>query len=548
MAKRSPKLIFTEEERKSDVLGKSIQKADKAEQKLRKAESNVPKKRIKKGLSFEEVEKKKPTSGKKDAVKRAPAEETVGALSSHLRENEDDSASADAVHGAENATRTTARTGRFIQKESKLKPYRDVEKAEKEADKANLNALNKKASVQNSETVSNPYSKWRQKQNIKKEYAAAKKSGKGTKNASEVTKKAGEKAAAAGEKVTEFIAEHPKVFLIIGLIVGAILLFSMLFSSCSVMFNGVAGTITGTSYPSTDEAMLGAESAYCELERQLFDTISNYERTHDYDEYVYELDAIEHDPYVLISALTAMKGGEWTLSGVRGDLNTLFSRQYTLTQSVETEHRTRTVTNDDGTTGTETYTYTICTVKLKNNNLSHIPSEIMSENQLVMYATYMHTLGNRPDLFANSVYVSKYITDEYERYSIPPEAMQDETFAKMIKEAEKYLGYPYVWGGASPQTSFDCSGFVSWVVNHSGWNFGRLTAQGLLNKCTRVSPANARPGDLIFFEKTYDTVGASHVGIYVGNGMMIHCGDPIQYASVNSNYFRSHFLCYGRLP
>ena len=229
-------------------------------------------------------------------------------------------------------------------------------------------------------------------------------------------------------------------------------------------------------------------------------------------------------------------------------MSDLFARQYVLTETVTVEQRTRTVTNPDGTTSEETYDYYICTVKLVNNNLSHIPSEILSQDQLELYAAYMKTLGNRPDLFGDSVYVDKYINTEYDDYTIPPDALSDVKFAAMMNEAKKYLGYPYVWGGSTPSTSFDCSGFVCWVVNHSGWSVGRTTAEGLRQQCVRVSPANAKPGDLIFFEKTYNTVGASHVGIYVGDGMMIHCGDPIQYANVNSSYFSSHFMQYGRLP
>ena len=314
------------------------------------------------------------------------------------------------------------------------------------------------------------------------------------------------------------------------------------------MFEGASSAIAGSTYPSTDEAMLGAEQRYKELEANLNATISNYESTHSYDEYVYVLDTIEHDPYVLISTLTALHQGAWTLSDVEDDLTMLFERQYSLTESVTVEQRTRTVTGPDGSSYEETYDCYICTVTLVNNNLSHIPSEILSQDRLELYATYMKTLGNRPDLFSDSVYIDKYINAEYQDYAIPPEALSDTSFAAMMQEATKYLGYPYVWGGASPSTSFDCSGFVCWVINHSGWNMGRLTAEGLRQQCTIVSPSNAKPGDLIFFERTYNTAGASHVGIYVGDGMMIHCGDPIQYANVNSSYFKEHFMCYGRLP
>ena len=313
--------------------------------------------------------------------------------------------------------------------------------------------------------------------------------------------------------------------------------------------------------------MMAAETQYCELEAELQDYLDNYERTHDYDEYHYDLDDIEHDPYVLISAITALHGGEWTIDEVGGTIQMLFEKQYILTETVEAETRYRTETRtgtttytdpDTGETVTEEYeyevqvpyTYYICTVELENFNLSHVPVYIMSHDQLSMYATYMSTLGNRPDLFPSSSYVDAYYNTEYEVYEIPPEALADPQFAAMIEEAEKYLGYPYVWGGSSPSTSFDCSGFVSYVLNNCGvgWNVGRLGASGLLGICTRVSSANVQPGDLIFFEGTYDTTGASHVGIYVGNNMMIHCGDPIQYARIDTSYWQSHFLAFGRLP
>ena len=298
------------------------------------------------------------------------------------------------------------------------------------------------------------------------------------------------------------------------------------------------------------------------MEAELQQYLDTYESTHDYDEYHFELDDIEHDPYVLISAVTALMGKEWTLSEVGGILDMLFEKQYILTETVTTETRyrseTRTgyYTDADGNlhsyeyTVQVPYTYYICTVKLENFNLSHVPVYIMSQDQISLYAMYMATLGNRPDLFGGSEYIGKYYTADYEKYEIPPEALEDEQFAAIIKEAEKYLGYPYVWGGSSPATSFDCSGFVSYVYNNCGvgWSFGRLGAEGLRQLCTQVSAANVRPGDLVFFQGTYDTAGASHVGIYVGNNMMLHCGDPIQYTSLASSYWQSHFLAYGRVP
>lgn len=563
MAKKSPKLLFTDEERQAPELKRAVKKADKSIEKLEKAEAKIPKKRIKKKqrtidektgkvktkIMFEEVDKKRPSSNLKSEVKAVPVTIAAGTAVNVLRDGEDNSNSASTAHGIEKTAETSVRTAKFAYQSSKLKPYKDADKAEKRADKANLNALNKQAKYQSRDApVSNPYSKWQQKQAIKKEYAAAKKSGTTTKQASEVTKEAAKSVKESSKKIAEFIGRHKKAFAIIGGIAAVIIVICGVVSSCSVMFEGATSAIASSTYPSSDGAMMAAEQRYSELEQELSDTISNYESTHNYDEYIYELDDIEHDPYVLISALTALHQGAWELSDVENDLNDLFSRQYTLTETVRIERRAGTVRSADGTVSEETYDYRICTVKLVNNNLSHIPSEILTQDQLEMYAAYMKTLGNRPDLFGDSVYVDKYINSDYEDYAIPPDALSDVKFAAMMNEAKKYLGFPYVWGGSSPATSFDCSGFVCWVVNHSGWNVGRTTAEGLRQQCIRVSPSDAKPGDLIFFEHTYNTPGASHVGIYVGDGKMIHCGDPIQYANVNSSYFSSHFMQYGRLP
>ncbi|MGM9604716.1 MAG: C40 family peptidase, partial [Faecousia sp.] len=415
--------------------------------------------------------------------------------------------------------------------------------------------------------ASNPISRWQQKQAIKKQYAAAKHAGQtgGTAaKAAENTASAAKKATEEVKKAGEFIWRHRKGF---GIAIAFFLILAMLLnslSSCSVLFQSTLSSVAATTYPSKDEDMLGAEAAYAQMEADLQYELDHYEALHPgYDEYNFDLDEIIHDPYVLVSLLTAYYEGEWTLSQVQGFLAELFDRQYTLTETVEveiryrTETRTGTTTSVDPDTGEITteeyeyevevpYEYYICSVTLENFDLSHLPVYLLSEDQLSLYAGYMATLGNRPDLFEGYPNASQRL--EYTDYDIPPEALEDEVFAAMIAEAEKYLGYPYVWGGSSPSTSFDCSGFVSWVINHSGWNVGRLGAQGLLNICTPVSSANAKPGDLIFFQGTYDTTGASHVGIYVGNGMMIHCGDPISYTSINTSYWQQHFLAFGRLP
>ena len=397
-------------------------------------------------------------------------------------------------------------------------------------------------------------SRYLQKQKIKRQYAkqareAARQPAKAAEGTASVTGK-------LTEKVSAYIKEHPGRLL---LLLAAFLLLVVLqscMSSLVTVGNGVAGAIGASTYAADNADLLGAEAAYCALEDELQHYLDTYTRTHDYDEYHFDLDTIEHDPYVLLSIVCALHEGEWTLDEVRGTLQMLFDRQYILTEDVVVETRYRTETDTwtdaDGNTHTDTYQvpydYYICTVTLENFNLSHVPVYIMSEEQLGMYATYMATLGNRPDLFPGSGYIGKYVEGSYTDYDIPPEALDDEVFAAIIKEAEKYLGYPYVWGGSSPSTSFDGAGFVSWVINHSGWDVGRLGAQGLCNICTPVSSANVKPGDLVFFTGTYDTPGVSHVGIYVGNNMMIHCGDPISYANLNSSYWQSHFYRYGRLP
>lgn len=335
------------------------------------------------------------------------------------------------------------------------------------------------------------------------------------------------------DKLKEFFENNKKVFIWIGVGVALLVLLGAGISSCS-MFTSTGSSVIASSYLSEDDAMLGAEAQYCRMEQELQSYLDTYESTHNYDEYHFDLDDIEHDPYVLISILSALHEGEFTLDEVQGTLQMLFEKQYILTEEVivETRYRTETDTwtDADGNTHTETYRvpydYYICNVKLENFNLSHVPVYIMSQEQLSMYATYMSVLGNREDLFGDSPYVDKYITNPPADYDVNPEYLNDERFATLITEAEKYLGYPYVWGGSNPDTSFDCSGFVSYVLTNSGLvNTGRLGAQGLYNVCTPVSKANAQPGDLIFFVGTYDTPGVSHVGIYVGDGVMIHCGD-----------------------
>ena len=578
MSKRSPRLLFTDEELAAPELKKAIRKADKRMKKLEKAEAKIPKKTVKKKqrvvdpktgtvttrLSFEEVDKKRPPSKLTHALRDAPGAAALSAVHREIREHEQDNVGVESAHGVEQAVERAVRLAQHAHRSHKEKPYRRADRAEAKADRANLRALDKTAQHHDPQFSSNPYSRWQQKQAIKKEYAAAKagKSAGNTVRASEATAKAARKAAENTKKAGEFIARHKKGFLIVGGIAAMLVLILCTVSSCSVLIQGGATGVNVSTYPSEDADMLAAEAQYCAMEAELQQYLDTYESTHDYDEYHFDLDDIEHDPYVLISAVTALMGREWTISEVGGILDMLFEKQYILTETVTTETRYRSETRTGYYTDAEgnlhsyeytvqvPYTYYICTVKLENFNLSHVPVYIMSQDQLSLYAMYMATLGNRPDLFGGSEYIGKYYTADYEKYEIPPEALEDAQFAAIIKEAEKYLGYPYVWGGSTPATSFDCSGFVSYVYNNCGvgWSFGRLGAEGLRQLCTRVSAANVRPGDLVFFQGTYDTTGASHVGIYVGNNMMLHCGDPIQYTSLNSSYWQSHFLAYGRVP
>ncbi len=568
--KREPRLQFSDADLAEPKLEKPIKQVKKAAAKADKAQAKIPKKtvvkkergfdpatgKVKTQLRFEEVDKKKPASKLTHAVQDAPANFVLSQVHREVRQSEDDNVGVEAAHKVEQAVESGGRLVQSAHRAHQLKPYRAAIRAEKKLERANIDALQKKAEIDR--PTSNPVSKWQQKQAIKKQYAAAKhnQAAQTTAKAAENTAKAAKKAAEKAEKAGKYVWEHRRGFAIAAAILLMLAFLLNGLSSCSVLMDGVGSGIAASTYPSQDADMLGAEAQYCAMEAELQRYLDTYESTHDYDEYHFDLDTIEHDPYVLISIITALHQGEWTLDEVQGTLQMLFDRQYILTEDVVVETRYRTETDTwtdaDGNTHTDTYQvpydYYICTVTLENFNLSHVPVYIMSEEQLGMYATYMATLGNRPDLFPGSGYIGKYVEGSYTDYDIPPEALDDEVFDAIIKEAEKYLGYPYVWGGSSPSTSFDCSGFVSWVINHSGWDVGRLGAQGLCNICTPVSSDNAKPGDLVFFTGTYDTPGVSHVGIYVGNNMMIHCGDPISYANLNSSYWQSHFYRYGRLP
>ena len=508
-------------------------------------------------LHFEDELKKPKSKGKlqfeADKTVRKVGDTLASGIHGKIHEVEQENTAVEAAHKTEIVAETAARHFSHHREKSVNKPYEKVSKLEHKADTADAKLQYERNQQEHPEMKKQNMNKHYQKQSIKKEYAAARNAGSQT--AGTATKSTGKKLGEkASNKIKEFFEKNKKVFIWIGVGIALLVLLGAGISSCS-MLTSTGSSVIASSYLSEDDAMLGAEAQYCRMEQELQSYLDNYESNHDYDEYHFDLDDIEHDPYVLISILSALHEGEFTLDEVQGTLQMLFEKQYILTEEVivETRYRTETDTwtDADGNTHTETYRvpydYYICNVKLENFNLSHVPVHIMSQEQLSMYATYMAVLGNREDLFGDSPYVDKYITNPPADYDVNPEYLNDEKFATLITEAEKYLGYPYVWGGSNPDTSFDCSGFVSYVLTNSGLvNTGRLGAQGLYNVCTPVSKANAQPGDLIFFVGTYDTPGVSHVGIYVGDGVMIHCGDPIQYTSINSSYWQQHFYAFGR--
>lgn len=561
-------------------------KSERVHERLDAARGNLPTKKVlkkerivdedtgkgKSRLYFED-EIKKPKYGNKLTFEAEKQIRKVGdslayGVHGKIHEVEQENSGVEAAHKTEIAAESAVRHYSHHRQNTVNKPYEKVSRLEHQADQVDAKLHYEKTVQEHPEMKRQQkqnMSKQYQKQKIKKDYAAARRAGSQT--AGSATASTGKKASEKfTEKVKEFFVKNRKVFLWFGLILGVIILFAAGISSCTAMVSQTGSAIIATSYLSEDDAMLGAEAQYCEMEAELQRKLDNYEAEHDYDEYHFDLDEIEHDPYVLTSILSALFEGEYTLDEVQGTLDFLFQKQYILTEEVivETRYRTETETGYDWVTDPETgeeyleeyeyevevpYDYYICNVTLENFNLSHVPVYIMNEDQLAMYSGYMSVLGNREDLFPGSGYVDKYIKDPPDDYQVPAEHLDDATFSTLLTEAEKYLGYPYVWGGSNPSTSFDCSGFVSYVLTNSGLvNTGRLGAQGLYNICTTVSKANAKPGDLVFFKGTYDTPGVSHVGIYVGDGVMLHCGDPIQYSSIETSYWQNHFYAFGRPP
>lgn len=573
MPRKPTRLRFTEDDLSDAAVKKAADKAEKAASKAEKAvdkvtprqhrklrqESDISAKRTEK-LRFGKAkheEPTKPSTGKK-LLKDAPGQTVSSALHREIAKNEDDNVGVQATHQTEQAAETAYHAVDYTMYGHKMKAYDKAEKLVKKSDKANVNAMFEKFKKDNPTLSSNPLSRWQQKKALKKEYAAMR-AGKGgnaaasgaCKGAKKGTQKAVDGLKNLGQKLVN-MANKKVLFIILGIAL-LVMIFAGMFSSCTAMFNAGGQMMVGTSFTAEDEDILGTEEDYTDMENDLREEIDNIESTHPgYDEYRYHLDEIGHNPYELAAYLT-VKYEAYTREQVQAEIARLFEEQYELKLETIVERRSTTTTNPDGSTSTTYYNYYILDVTLVNKGLGTvIDSSGLTDDQKKRYEVVLELMGNRPDIFGDDIYATPGggSTGEYTDYDIPGEALTDTAFANMIREAEKYLGYPYVWGGSSPSTSFDCSGFVSWVINNcgNGWSVGRQTANGLKNLCDIIPPSEAKPGDLIFFQGTYATTGASHVGIYVGNGMMIHCGNPISYASVESSYWQEHFYCYGRIP
>lgn len=536
-------------------------------------EADLAKMRSKKLKSEQEVKAKKnaAASGKKGGKPKNPGNLAADALSAKAHQsvrnaNQDNNSGVEAAHFTEGSAEGAARAGSRFQYGRKLRQYKKLERLEKKADKDAVDSIFAERMKSDPQAGSNRFSRWRQKQAIKKEYAAAKAGTAAAENTAAGTAKAAQGTVSMTEKAFQFVQSHSHIIIGIAAVGLLVLVIAGSVSSCSVLINGGGNVVLGTSYTAEDEDLKGAETDYTKLEDKLRKQIDRIETDHPgYDEYRYNLAEIGHNPYELASLLT-VEFENYTRSQVQARLQSIFEAQYELKLEEKVEIRTRKETRVgyryNPITGTgHTYTYQvtvqyeykILNVTLLNRGVDYVARNSgLSDDQLERYEVTLECRGNRDDLFAGIAFATPDgagSSGEYQDYDIPGEALTDEKFRKMITEAEKYLGYPYVWGGSSPSTSFDCSGFVSWVINHcgNGWNVGRQTANGLMGKCDIIPKSEAKPGDLIFFQKTYNTSGASHVGIYVGNGMMIHCGNPISYASTETNYWRQHYYCMGRI-
>lgn len=593
MGTKPTRLRFSEEDlsdktvrRAADKAGKATDKAEKAVNKVRKKSKlkivedgaepikgsapvgNAGKNASKK-LRFDkakvEADVVKPPTVKRGAVHGA-AIAVSGTAHKQIAAHENDNVGIQAVHQSEEAVETSVHAVDHAIYSQKIKSYKKAERLTTKSDKANVNALFEKYKKDNPTASSNPVSRWKQKQAIKKQYAATKRTAEKTaQNTAKTAKGAAKTIEGITEKMAEFAATHSHMILIVAAVALLIMVISGSLSSCSMLMQGGGNVVLATSFTAKEGDIKGADDDFTALGTDLRNRIDNIERTNPgYDEYRYDLAEIGHNPYELAALLT-VQFEDYTRAEVQAEIQRIFNAQYTLRLEEEIEIRTRTETRTGSSTSTDPetgetstdyyeyeveveYEYYILNVILTNTGINVVAnSSGLDEGQKERYDLLLETRGNRDDLFGDVSFAVP--GGEYTDYDIPGEALTDTKFANMIQEAEKYLGYPYVWGGASPSTSFDCSGFVSWVINHcgNGWSIGRQTANGLMGYCDIIRKSEAKPGDLIFFQGTYNTSGASHVGIYVGNNMMIHCGNPISYASIDTSYWQEHYYCMGRI-
>ena len=547
----------TGDPRQARKTEKAKRRLDKATRKAGEARDNLPTQRrvqLKKELDGDTGRPRrrlrfetevKPEGRRNPLARGALAAGRTVDLKAHqkIREVEHENVGVEAAHKVEFTAENLAHdTVRFAYRHHKAAPYNKLRKWEKKAAKANVNYLYQKTLQENPELKKSLFSRMQQKRRIKKQYQkAAREAKRGAAAAKETAGLVGN----AARAVASFEGGHKKLVAIAALIAFIVFFFASCTSSCSSMLAGGFASILGTSYGSEDTDIHGAEEDYTQLERELQQRIDNIESEYPgYDEYRYELDEIGHNPYELTSYLTA-KLQEYTRESARAELQALFDEQYTLTLTESVEIRT--YTDEDG--DEHEYEWHILTVTLTNKTLPAVADALLTDDQKTIYTATLITKGNKPYLW-DGIYTGGGEADPGIDYEIPGEALSDPDFAALAAEAEKYLGYPYVWGGSSPSTSFDCSGFVCWVYTHSGvYDLPRTTATGIYNQCAIIPASEARPGDCIFFTKTYDSAGpVSHIGIYVGNGMMIHAGDPIKYANINTPYWQEHFYAFGRLP
>ena len=573
MKRKTTRLTFTEEELANPGVRRAAKKAaraaDRADKAKAKLSTRAPPKR---GLKMDADKAKERSAqlrfGKAEfgeeiakPKRRKPGAEAMLSGETHLqidRQNQDENTGVQAAHEGERLAEGAAKKLKDGKYSKKLKAYKRAERLDKAADKANLRALYRRQ--QAAQPASNPISKWKQKQAIRASYYARKAGGKAGGGAANTARSAAaQKAKAAAARAAQFVSTHSHMLLMGGVLVLLILVIFSFVTSCSVFFPGGTGTVWITSYTAEDEDILGAEADYQALEEALRAEVAAIPSSHPgYDEYTWDLDPIAHDPHELAAVLTAIHEA-YTRGEVQGTMQSIFEAQYELilTETIEIRTRTETRTGTDPTTG-DTYTYEvevqyewrILNITLINNGIDSVARGMLSGDDLERYDVLRETQGNRPELFGGvSVgYGSDGSGEAGIDYEVPAEALSDPEFAAMLEEAERYLGTPYVWGGSSPETGFDCSGYVCWVLNQSGWDVGRTTANGLWQQAAKISEHAAKPGDLVFFQGTYDTPGASHVGLYVGDGMMISAGDPIKYSNIHSSYWDEHLLGFGRIP